>query len=456
MRGALFVLAAALTVPVTALAGQAQLPAPAQAPQRAAPLSTRDLGQVYIFYLQGRELAARRDFPGAIASFRKALELAPEAADLRAELAGLHARSNPPQLREARAEARRAIDTDSDNREAHRVLGLIESAMIQQSPTPPTAEMLQEVIGHLEYALAGGVTDPPVQLTVAELYLQQGNATRAAAAAQKFLQDQPGYPRAVLVLVAALDSAGRSDEVGAALADLRGEPADELLAMAQSFFEGGAARHVVTLLEPRVTSPLQEDLESGAFGRMATAVAMAFNQLGEPKRAIAVVEQARERKATGGRLLFTLAAAYERDGQHDNAERTFRVLIADQPADAQALNYLGYMLADRGQKLEEAVDLITRALALDRDNPSYLDSLGWAYYRLRRFEDARAPLERAAGAAPEESVIQDHLGDLYVELKRYSDAAAAFNRALEGNRSDIDVAAITKKRDRARELAAQK
>ncbi len=460
MRNALSVLAAERAVPVAALAGQAQVPTPvpdkAPAAPRSAPLSTSDLGQVYALYLQGRDLAFRDDIAGAIASYRKALALAPDAADIRAELASLHARHRPPQILEARAEAQRAIDLDPDNREAHRVLGFIESALIQQSPTAPTAEMLQEAIGHLEYALAGGVTDLQAQLTIAELYLQQGNATRAAEAAQKFLQDRPGYPRVVMVLVAALDAAGRSDEVAAALADLREEPADELLAMADSFFAGGAARHVITLLEPRLTAPLQEDLESGALGRMAAAVGMAWTQLGEPKRAIAVAEQARERKASGRTLLFTLAAAYERDGQHAQAERTFRTLLAEAPADARALNYLGYMLADRGEKLEEAVELITRALALDRDNPSYLDSLGWAYYRQRRFEDARDPLERAAKAMPEESVVQDHLGDLYLAMKRYGDAAAAFDRALQGNRDDIDVADTTNKRDRARELAAPK
>jgi tetratricopeptide (TPR) repeat protein len=114
------------------------------------------------------------------------------------------------------------------------------------------------------------------------------------------------------------------------------------------------------------------------------------------------------------------------------------------------------MLADRGQKLDEAVAFINRALALKADDPSYLDSLGWAFFRQRKFEEARPPLERAAKALPEVSFIQDHLGDLYVELKRYSDAAAAFDRALGGDREDVDVAAITNKRDRARELATRK
>jgi tetratricopeptide (TPR) repeat protein len=189
---------------------------------------------------------------------------------------------------------------------------------------------------------------------------------------------------------------------------------------------------------------------------MAAALGMALTGLGESKRAIGVMEGARQKKASGRLLLFSLGAAYERDGQHDAAERTFRTLIADAPDHHQALNYLGYMLADRGQKLDEAVGFINRALALNVDNPSYLDSLGWAYFRQRKFEEARSPLERAAKALPDVSVIQDHLGDLYVELKRYSDAAAAFERALGGDRDDVDVAAITKKRDRARELAVQK
>jgi tetratricopeptide (TPR) repeat protein len=189
---------------------------------------------------------------------------------------------------------------------------------------------------------------------------------------------------------------------------------------------------------------------------MATAVGMALTQLGETKRAIAVIEGARQRKASGRGLLFSLGAAYERDGQHEAAERTFRTLIADEPGHHAALNYLGYMLADRGQKLDEAVGFITRALAIQGDEPSYLDSLGWAYFRQRKFEEARPPLERAAAAMAEVSVVQDHLGDLYFELKRYGDAAAAFDRALGGDRRDVDVAAITKKRDRARELSPRK
>jgi tetratricopeptide (TPR) repeat protein len=145
--------------------------------------------------------------------------------------------------------------------------------------------------------------------------------------------------------------------------------------------------------------------------------------------------------------------ALANSGDFDGAEEAFRAVIAAQPGNASALNYLGYMLAERGAKLDEAVELITRALAIDRDNPSFLDSLGWAYVMQAKLESARDPLQRAAAALPKTSVIQDHLAELYFRLKQYPEAVAAWDKALDGDRAGIDVAVITQKRDRAKALA---
>ncbi len=110
--------------------------------------------------------------------------------------------------------------------------------------------------------------------------------------------------------------------------------------------------------------------------------------------------------------MLQAGAAYEQDHQYDQAERAFRDLIAANPKNADALNYLGYMLAERGRNLDEAVSLVTRALALQADNPAFLDSLGWAYFKKTELDKAEGPLERAAAAVPRGSVIQEHLGDL--------------------------------------------
>jgi Flp pilus assembly protein TadD len=189
------------------------------------------------------------------------------------------------------------------------------------------------------------------------------------------------------------------------------------------------------------------------FSRLSSALAAALQESGDTGRAVAVLEAASARVPEDSSLRFELGAAYDRDRRFEEAERVFREMIAGDPTQSEALNYLGYLLADRGERLDEAVSLIERALAVEADNPSYLDSLGWAYFRRGDFAEAQKPLERAAAALPNTSVIQDHLGDLYLQLKRFREAVGAFDRALSGDRIGIDSLEVSKKRDRARELA---
>ena len=226
-----------------------------------------------------------------------------------------------------------------------------------------------------------------------------------------------------------------------------------VLALAEARLAAGSPQAAVAVLESRVSAATADDIESGMFSRLSSTLAAALQASADDARAVTVLEAAVARAPEDDALRFELAAAYDSAGRFESAERVFRQLIAEDPAHAGALNYLGYLLADRGERLEEAVSLITRALAVEQDNPSYLDSLGWAYFRLRDFSRARDPLERAAAALPLTSVVQDHLGDLYFETKRYREAAGAFDRALSGDRRGIDVAGVTRKRDRARELA---
>ena len=113
-------------------------------------------------------------------------------------------------------------------------------------------------------------------------------------------------------------------------------------------------------------------------------------------------------------LLFIRAAALERLGQVEESEELFRRLVDDEPADANAANYLGYMWADREVHLDEALVLIARAVTLDPENSAYLDSLGWVHYRLGDFEQAEHWLRRAAdlGGDVGDGTIYCHLGEV--------------------------------------------
>jgi tetratricopeptide (TPR) repeat protein len=133
---------------------------------------------------------------------------------------------------------------------------------------------------------------------------------------------------------------------------------------------------------------------------------------------------------------FLRGSTYERQKKYDQAEETFRKVIATDPQNAAVLNYLGYMLADRGTKLDEALIMIKKAVELEPANGAYLDSLGWAYYRLGKYELAEDNLMKASQRLGTDPTVQDHLGDLYQKTGRLKLAAAHWERAVnEWNRT---------------------
>ena len=146
---------------------------------------------------------------------------------------------------------------------------------------------------------------------------------------------------------------------------------------------------------------------------------------------------------------LALADLYNDAGRDGDAERTLRQLLDVEPSNAEALNYLGYLLANRGRSLDEAVRLVERALMAEPGNPSYLDSLGWAHFRRGNLEEAEKYLSPAAEQLPRNAVVQDHLGDVLARRGRWADAITAWTRALAGD-GGIDRAVVEKKIQDAR------
>ena len=120
-------------------------------------------------------------------------------------------------------------------------------------------------------------------------------------------------------------------------------------------------------------------------------------------------------------------------------------MLAREPEHAGALNYLGYMLAERGERLDESVEYLKKALAIEPDNGSFLDSLGWAYFKAGKLDLAEENLRRAAEQLRANSVIQEHYGQLLFRIGRFEEAISAWNRALAGDGSSIDRADIDRK-----------
>ena len=154
---------------------------------------------------------------------------------------------------------------------------------------------------------------------------------------------------------------------------------------------------------------------------------------------------------------FLRGSTYERQKRYAEAEEQFKKVLASDPQHASALNYLGYMLADQNLKLDEALGYIKRAVDLDPANGAFLDSLGWAYYRLGKYDLAEEDLLKASQKINSDPTVHDHLGDLYQKTGRLKLAATHWERALnEWNRTisaevdPVDVARVQKKLDSAK------
>ena len=171
--------------------------------------------------------------------------------------------------------------------------------------------------------------------------------------------------------------------------------------------------------------------------------------------ALSVLVRAGEKFPGDVTVSFVAGSVYERQKRFADAERKFREVLAKDPLHAPALNYLGYMLADRGERLDEAVGYIKRALAADPYNGAYLDSLGWAYFRQNKLDLADQNLSKAAAQRARDSAVQDHYGDLLFKLGRYQEAVSVWQRALGGDGEQIDRGAIDRKMRSATREAAE-
>ena len=127
---------------------------------------------------------------------------------------------------------------------------------------------------------------------------------------------------------------------------------------------------------------------------------------------------------------FLLGAIYNDEKRYEQAEEMFRKSLAVNPHDAGVLNDYGYMLADRGVRLDEAISMIHSALAEDPTNGAYLDSLGWAYYKQGNLAEAQQCLQQAIAHDSGDPTILSHLGDVYAKLGQSDRAEQIWEKAL--------------------------
>jgi len=156
-------------------------------------------------------------------------------------------------------------------------------------------------------------------------------------------------------------------------------------------------------------------------------------------------------------VYFLRGTIAERQKQYDAAEEQFKKILAIDANNSMTLNYMGYMLADRGVRLTEAVAMLQRAVTLDPQSGANLDSLGWAYFKLGQYGPAEENLRKALERMSNDPTVHDHMGELYEKTGRLKEAAAQWELSLSeyarSNPADAEpgeVAKVEKKLEGAR------
>ncbi|MCU0826405.1 MAG: tetratricopeptide repeat protein [Tabrizicola sp.] len=144
-------------------------------------------------------------------------------------------------------------------------------------------------------------------------------------------------------------------------------------------------------------------------------------------------------------LFFYRGICHEQSKDWAAAEVDLRRAIELNPTQPQVLNYLGYGLVDRGEKLEEALGMIEKAVAGAPQEGYIIDSLAWAYFRMGRYEEALEPMERAVQLEKFDPIVTDHLGDVYWMVGRKLEARFQWRRALSFEPTEKDAERIRRK-----------
>jgi tetratricopeptide (TPR) repeat protein len=364
----------------------------------------------------GRAMVSRGDERGAESELQKAIELDGGLLDARVIYAQLL--QGEGRFTDAAAQLRDAWERSGD-------IKLAEMMVRLHMASGRTAEA-RELVDRLDDE--GGTHER--RLEVARLRLSVKQPDRARSIADEILKASES-PRARLVEAQAFEAEGRTDD---ALTQLRKVPSQSSqYARAQEqvgrlLRDSGRYREAIDQLGKAILQVAGVDGEAG--DALQDLLALTHERAGDRAQAIQLLEQALAKRPRSQALSFALAQAYRRDGQWERAVEIADRLLKREPDSAQALNFVGFLFAERGVRLDEAQKLLERAARMRPSDGAVIDSLGWVSFKLGRLDDAERLLTRADHLTPEDPEILDHLGALYIKKGDRGRALEAYKRAL--------------------------
>ena len=328
-------------------------------------------------------------------------------------------------------------------------LRLFQGLMLAETGQPEPALAVLNALHQEELA------DPEIALSLARLLAQARRPNEASAVLRETLgamQDPVAEERVRIELAQTFASTGNWSlalEQGESLRDAQAEPirrtaalirVDSLLALeraneAISEIDGLGADLPPELTAKKAEALFRLDRDSEGEALLsglepANHAVEVYQRLGRYEDSIPLLTGMVAEDPESLQARFWLGAAYERTGQAGEAEGQFKELVRLYPDFHLGLNYLGYMYAERGENLQEALSLIQRAVGLDPGNGAYIDSLGWVYFQLGNYDEAVTHLRQATHLVPDDGTVFEHLGDAYRALGDHGEARDAYRKAL--------------------------
>lgn len=394
----------------------------------------------------------------AISEWREIARLDPRNAEAFAFLSEFYARTKKPVERIDALRKWQAAAAPLDSRFYRVVMGG-QSDLAPENATVKFGQALLETgeTGEAVAVLSRAVADNPENLEAIELLsraVESADAATAATAVQ-FLQQavfaNPENATLIEILARLQLRIGKRQEALQSVRSLRARNPENysLLRVEASILnEDGKVDEAVALVKSLIgkkpgsvaTANNENDdvtnVESLIFDDFSNHLFIAdlYRQAKRGKESVEAVNQAMAVAQTAERreiAKLTLATVQQSAGDFRGAEETLRGILTNTPRNPIALNNLGYFLAERGEKLDEALKLIELALVIEPNNPSYLDSLGWTYFKLGKFSEAEKYLKNALKFDDSSSTVHEHLGDVHQKQGKLELAQTAWQKALE-------------------------
>ncbi|MBK5276137.1 MAG: tetratricopeptide repeat protein [Desulfuromonadales bacterium] len=367
------------------------------------------------YYYLGKTYGQMKLYRDAVVYFKKTLELRPEFDQAAIDMAATY---------EAMGDYSSAIETYKqlvgDDEIKAIVLQRLIQLLIQQ-------RRFTDALEYLQLAVDAGYGGQETMRKIGLIHLELEQYDEAIKIFSTMLEKDPAAHQVRLYLGMALEENGDLD---AAFAEFSKIPRDASIyvdAIGHIAFilkeKGEPMQAVETIKAAIVDNPHQIELYLN--------LSSLYEALEKPEDGLALLLEAEKQFEKDPRLQFRIGVLYDKLGKRAESIERMQKVLALNPKDAQALNFIGYTYAEMGINLDEALSYLKKAVEIRPNDGFILDSLGWVYFKLKKYDEAARNLEDAVALVTDDSTIVEHLGDVYLARREYKKALTTYRKGLE-------------------------